>query len=122
MGNHRGHLFPKTMKRLYLLIMLSVFSLGIVHAELNYSLSNDGTLTISGTYMPDYYDDGAPWDSQRDNIKNVIIENGVTRIGGEAFMECSGLTSIVIPNSVTSIGGAHSLIALVSPQSLFRTL
>ena len=52
--------------------------------------------------MPDYYH--APWYSQRDKIKKVVIENGVTSIGSSAFSYCSGLTSITIPNSVTSIG------------------
>lgn len=37
--------------------------------------------------------------------KNTIIPNGVTLIGGNAFVGCIGLTSIVIPNSVTEIGG-----------------
>ena len=36
--------------------------------------------------------------------KNTVIPNSVTSIGGHAFSECSGLTSITIPNSVTSIG------------------
>lgn len=36
-------------------------------------------------------------------FESVIIENGITFIGYEAFKEC-GLTSITIPNSVTSIG------------------
>ncbi|GHT52500.1 hypothetical protein AGMMS49982_12900 [Bacteroidia bacterium] len=34
----------------------------------------------------------------------LTIPNSVTSIGGRAFSNCSGLTSITIPNSVTSIG------------------
>ena len=36
--------------------------------------------------------------------KNTIIPNSVTSIGGYAFRDCRGLTSITIPDSVTSIG------------------
>ena len=36
---------------------------------------------------------------------NSTIPNGVTRIGGNAFSGCTGLTSISIPNSVTTIDG-----------------
>ena len=37
-------------------------------------------------------------------IKDLIIPNSVTEIGGWAFSECTGLTSVTIPNSVDSIG------------------
>lgn len=36
---------------------------------------------------------------------NVIVKEGVTEIGYQAFEECSGLTSITLPKSVTKIGG-----------------
>ena len=36
-------------------------------------------------------------------VKDLVIPNSVTSIGGYAFYGCSGLTSIEIPNSVTSI-------------------
>ncbi len=63
------------------------------------------TLTISGNgAMDDYTWDNHPgWYSYRSEIVKIVIENGVTSIGNEAFNGCS-LTSITIPNDVTSIG------------------
>ena len=45
-----------------------------------------------------------PWYSRREEIKKVVITDGVTNIGNYAFYDCDALTSIEIPNSVTSIG------------------
>ena len=47
-----------------LLILLAVFSFNAVKAEITWSLSDDGTLTISGTDMPGYYLN-TPWESQK---------------------------------------------------------
>ena len=93
------------MKKFFTLIVLCVFSIGTIHAEITWTLSGDGTLTISGANMPDYDNyKNSPWDSQRDKIKKVVIENGLTNIGNYAFYYCYRLTSVTIPNSVTSIG------------------
>ena len=40
----------------------------------------------------------------RNKIKNIVIKNGVTRIGNSMFVGLDNLTSIIIPSSVTSIG------------------
>ena len=57
--------------------------------NLTWSLDSDGTLTISGTgAMKDYdfYDgERSPWDSKNTQIQKVVIEDGVTTIGKDAF-------------------------------------
>ena len=66
----------------------------------------DSTLTISGTgAMKNWGTPNViPWREYRDNIKTVIVNEGVTSIGGYAFFNCSNLTSVSIPNTVTTIG------------------
>ena len=70
------------------------------------TLSDDGTLTISGNGEMKFWNSSyvVAWDSNRENIKNVIINNGVTSIGNFAFHGCENLINITIPDSVTSIG------------------
>ena len=83
----------------------------------------DGTLTISGTgEMEDYSESNVPWYNYRDGINNIVINNGVTSIGDNAFRKCSALTSIEIPLGVTNIGfysfsGCSSLKTITIPQS-----
>ena len=94
------------MRKTLLLLILTLFSFSAIHADdFEWNLSNDGTLTISGTIMPDYEDyRETPWYSRNYKIKKVVIKDGMTNIGKNAFSECPILTSIEIPNSVKSIG------------------
>ena len=80
---------------------------GTCGENLTYTLDTDtGVLTISGTgEMANWdWEQRAPWDSDSDAIRTVVVVDGVTSIGNCAFENCSGFTSITISNSVISIG------------------
>ena len=112
------YLFP-TMKRIFTLILLSMIAFSAILAEITWTLSDDGTLTISGTGGIEIN----PWYSQREKIKKIVIGNEVTSIGSHVFNNCSELTSISIPNSVTNIGyaafrGCSILTSIKIPNSV----
>ena len=99
------------MKKI-LLLFLCVLSFNAIHADVTWNLSDDGTLTISGTGNMEnyhYYSSSSttinsPWYSERNKIKKVVIKKGVTSIGDYAFANCTNLSSVTIVNSVSSIG------------------
>jgi len=77
----------------------------------------DGVLTISGEgemYGFDDYYNPVPWKSVRNEIEEVVIENGVTSIGGFAFKYCKSLKSVTIASSVETIGDESFLGSNVS--------
>lgn len=82
-------------------------------SNLTYKLDDSNTLTISGTgAMMNYAYDSAkgiittPWFSYRNNIKKLVIEDGVSSVGNYAFAYCSNLSEIVWPanQSLKTIG------------------
>ena len=81
-------------------------SSGTCGDNVTWSLNEEtGTLTITGSGpMTDYSDPSdLPW-YYIDDIRTVVIENGVTSIGDYSFWWCLNLTNVTIPDSVTSIG------------------
>ena len=91
------------MKKNILLLFLAICSFSAIHAEVDWKLDDNGTLTIWGTEMSHYVLSYAPWHKDKEKIKKVVVENGVINIGILAFSDCSSLTSVEIPNSVTTI-------------------
>ncbi len=80
--------------------------------KLNWNYEN-GTLTISGTGdMKEFFMDMGgrveklyplvrPWYEFNDNIKKIVVTNGVKSISGIAFEECKNLKEVVIGDNVT---------------------
>lgn len=97
--------------------------------KLTWQLDTLGVLTISGTgdmydYTYDMYDgNNSPWGGYSGKVKSVVIKNGVTSIGSDAFYWFKYLTSVEISNTVTSIGSyafynCTALTAVVIPGNV----
>lgn len=68
--------------------------------NLYWSYQNN-SLIISG--FGEMYDE-RPWGLFTNEIQTVVLPNGITHIGNDAFSDCTGLNEITIPYTVTSIG------------------
>lgn len=76
--------------------------------DLTWMLGEDGVLTISGTgEMYDYGDGGealAPWNKHSGQITAIVLEEGVTTIGENAFLAMSQVTSVTLPSTLKAVG------------------
>lgn len=104
--------------------MVQIVSSGNCGENVKWQLDSEGTLTISGSgVMTNYSGNGAPWFDSKESIKEVVINNGVTSVGKNAFVKCSNLISVRIPNSVASIEeaaffGCSSLTNITIPNGV----
>ena len=141
------------MKKLMILLLVVGAMLGAgadtwMSGDCTVTLDGAGTLTVSGNGPMADYDDSAdiPWYGNRNDIRKIVIGNGVTTIGKRAFYEClmhaifvgeppsgggSGdpvQTIVSIPASVTAIGdyafgNCDALTAVAFPEdSLLTTI
>lgn len=89
---------------------------------LHWSLTDDGTLTITGSGpMGNLL--GEAWSAYDSQIENVVVAEGATNVGPYAFYNFTNLKSVRLPPSVDSIerisfSGCTSLASIVLPANL----
>ena len=92
--------------------------------NVTWTLTKDGTLTIRGQgATADYSGGDNPWYSYRSQIQQVVVEDGVTKLGKYLFYGCGNIEKVTLPNSVTAIGNGtfiycNALTELTLPDGL----
>lgn len=102
-----------------------VVNSGVADANLSWSLTRSGVLTISGSgVMQNYNPTTRPsWESESSaQITSIHIESGITSIGDYAFYQTSAL-DVYIPETVTHIGAyafnkAATIVGITIPGSV----
>ncbi len=99
---------------------------GTCGPNVQWVLNDDGILTISGTGpMTDFQISTAPWYKYfiRDNVKRLVIEEGVTTVGTHAFEGLWYMTDVQLPSTIMEIhlhgfGQAKGLERINIPEGL----
>ena len=94
--------------------------------QITWRLSYYGELIVEGTgaVVPD--DDmffSYPWDEYRHDIKSLMVGEGITALGNEAFGWFDNMESVSLPNSLTfisagALNGAHKLTSIAIPNNV----
>ncbi len=89
---------------------ISISSEGSIGENIKWSLE-DGVLTVSGTgKIPDFNEPEdelpmeRPWGEYSNIIKSIVIGEGITAIGNDAFRDSFEVENITIPETVETIG------------------
>lgn len=119
---------------LSVVLLLAVFPLGTatVAAAGNQCGDNitwtleDGVLTLSGSgdmWHYDFWYNTVPWELDRSTITKVVVEEGITSLGTNAFVDCLYLTDVELPASLKVMGmnsfaGCERLLEFTVPVGL----
>lgn len=72
------------------------------NGAMHWSISTDGVLTITGN--GDMPDNDSPWNIYNSEIVSVVVDEGITRIGVNAFNGLYMLESVSLPGTLTELG------------------
>lgn len=101
------------LKRAFVAIVMMVCAVYVAQAHdfevdgIYYNITSEADKTVEVTYKGESYSTIIEYSGDIVVPENVSYNDtlySVVSIGGHAFYNCGGLTSITIPNSVTSIG------------------
>ena len=94
------------MRKLLLTVILIMFLMALpvcAHAW-EWTLDSDGTLEISGSGAVEDFDaaSATPWYGK--TVKQVIVHEGITALGRNAFRNCNRMCTATLPNSLEKLG------------------
>ena len=76
---------------------------GDLNETVSWHLDENGILSVLGKgKIPNSA--GSEWQDYRYDIYKIVIENGITSVGDDAFRDCKSCQSVSIPESVDNIG------------------
>ena len=83
-----------------------IYADGYCGDDIEWTLDETGVLTLSGTGpMYDYASEAdVPWYDFKSMITEVIIGDGITRIGNYAFIRCELIENATLGNTIETIG------------------
>ena len=90
---------------------LSVFGqviIGTCNESINWRIDfSDGTLTVYGSGdMPNYTSNTMPWFEYNQDVRQIVVEEGITTIGKFAFYGMPEVVSISLPEGLTTVSAS----------------
>ncbi len=80
-----------------------IIETGELGEDIYYVLYSNGRLLLRGTGATYDYEIGKSPFWENENIKNLVVSDGITAIGNSVFERCANMTSASFPNTLKSI-------------------